>query len=298
MRSARPLALLAAAAIFCAVGCGALASDGLGLAGIHNFHRATTNVFSGAQPEGEAAFAALAGLRVKTILSVDGAKPDVVLAAKHGLRYVHLPIGYDGITSSRIAELAQAAATLPGPIFVHCHHGLHRGPAAAAILCRASAGWNADEAEDFMKRAGTAPEYSGLYRGVREFMPPSPAQLAAVGTNFSTVAKTTSLVDAMVAIDAHFDRLDSSDRAGWKPAPTAASGASAREALLLLEQLRELARTSDTKQRPADYRAKLNESCAAAEKLHAQLTAGMPVAEAFTRVSHSCADCHRRYRNE
>ena len=30
-------------------------------------------------------------------------------------------------------HLARAARTLPGPIFVHCHHGMHRGPAAAAV---------------------------------------------------------------------------------------------------------------------------------------------------------------------
>src|SRR5258706_10041968 len=54
-------------------------------------------VISGGQPEGEAGFVELKGLGIKTIISVDGAKPDVEMAKKYGLRYVHLPHGYDGI---------------------------------------------------------------------------------------------------------------------------------------------------------------------------------------------------------
>ncbi len=68
---------------------------------LHNAHRVTDKVLSGAQPEGEAAFAELARLGVRTIISVDGATPDVQLASKHGLRYVHLPITYGGVTTGQ-----------------------------------------------------------------------------------------------------------------------------------------------------------------------------------------------------
>src|SRR5262245_14725203 len=44
-------------------------------------------VISGGLPEGDAAFKELADLGVKTIISVDGAKPDVATAKKYGLRY-------------------------------------------------------------------------------------------------------------------------------------------------------------------------------------------------------------------
>ena len=47
-------------------------------------------------------------LGVKTVISVDGAKPDVDLAKKHGMRYVHLPHGYDGVPDDRAKELAKA----------------------------------------------------------------------------------------------------------------------------------------------------------------------------------------------
>jgi hypothetical protein len=50
--------------------------------GIHNLFRVTANLYSGSGPEGEKAFAALAKLGVKTVISVDGAKPDLENAKK------------------------------------------------------------------------------------------------------------------------------------------------------------------------------------------------------------------------
>ena len=58
---------------------------------------------------------------------------------------------------------------MPGPLFVHCHHGLHRGPTAAALICEGLRGWSPEQAEKWMTVAGTATNYSGLYRTVREF---------------------------------------------------------------------------------------------------------------------------------
>src|SRR5688500_5709584 len=80
-------------------------------------------VISGGLPEGDKAFKELADLGVKTVISVDVAKPDVALAKKYGLRYVHLPHGYDGVPELRAKELAKAVRDLPGPVYIHCHHG-------------------------------------------------------------------------------------------------------------------------------------------------------------------------------
>ena len=41
----------------------------------------------------------IADMGVKTILSVDGKIPDAEEAAKYGIRYVHVPIRYGGITN-------------------------------------------------------------------------------------------------------------------------------------------------------------------------------------------------------
>jgi protein tyrosine phosphatase (PTP) superfamily phosphohydrolase (DUF442 family) len=106
----------------------------LSVASLPNAFRVSERIYSGGNPDDERGFAALAKLGVKTAISVDGARPDVETARRFGIRYVHLPFGYDGIPKDRIAELAKCAATMQGPLYIHCHHGKHRGPAAVAAI--------------------------------------------------------------------------------------------------------------------------------------------------------------------
>ncbi len=270
------------------------------LAGVHNAFQVTERIYSGSQPEDEAAFAALAKLGVKTIVSVDGGKPDVETARKHGIRYIHLPIGYDGVPTNRVIELAKAALTQPGPFFVHCHHGLHRGPAAVAIICQALEGWSARKAEAWMREAGTSPDYPGLFRSAREFKQPTQEQLAATGP-LPEFTQPSSLVEAMVTIDEHFSRLKLSQQAGWKSPPGHADISPPHEATMLWEQLREMARLPDTAQRPEDYRAKLADSEQTADALRRLLRESADPAlldATFKRAAQSCSACHRSYRNQ
>ena len=267
---------------------------------VHNLFRATTNVFSGNSPDSDAAFAEIAKLGVKTIISVDGSKPDVETARKHGLRYIHLPIGYDGVPSNRVAELAKAAQTVGGSLYVHCHHGLHRGPAAVAVICESTAGWTTNQAVGWLKQAGTAADYTGLYRSAMEFRLPSPAALARI-IELPEVAKTSSLVEAMVAIDEEFDRLKTAQKVGWSKIPNQPDLTPAHTATILWEHFKELARTDDTAKRPEDYRAKL----AASEKATDQFRALLRDAKAdpstrdsaFQTLTKTCAACHQQYRN-
>ena len=271
------------------------------IAGVRNAFRASERVYSGSQPEGDAAFVELAKMGVKTIISVDGGKPDVEAARKHGLRYIHLPIGYDRVPADRAEQLAQAAKTAEGKVFVHCHHGKHRGPAAVAIVCRTMENWTPERAEAWLKQAGTAPDYPGLYRSVREYQTPSAARLAKVGP-LPEIAKTEALVDAMVAIDEQFDHLKAIEKTGWKAPPSGADLSPAHEATLLWEQLRELARTDDTAKRPEDYRTKLAGAERAAAALRIALGAAPPdltaASAALKESSQQCGSCHKAFRNE
>jgi len=269
------------------------------ISGIHNAFRVSGKVYSGSQPEDNAAFAALARLGVKTIVSVDGGKPDVELARQNGLRYVHLPIGYDGVPTNRVAELAKLTAMFSGPFFVHCHHGLHRGPAAVAIICEASEGWTTNRAETWMREAGTADDYPGLYRAAREFKAPTAAQLAAI-KELPEVSRTSSLVESMVVIDEHFSWLKQSQKAGWKTPPGQADISPVNEATILWEQFREMARLDDTAKRPEDYRAKLKDAEVAADALRNLLRRPADNAAldaAFKQSTQTCAGCHKKYRN-
>jgi protein tyrosine phosphatase (PTP) superfamily phosphohydrolase (DUF442 family) len=125
--------------------------------GLHNVYRLTQGLYS-SSPEGDQGFASLRALGVLTVLSVDGVRPDIERAHKYGLRYVHLPIGYDGMPSQQALRVARAVRDLPGPVHVHCHHGKHRGPAAAAVarLCLDER-CTVEDALAWLRRAGIDP---------------------------------------------------------------------------------------------------------------------------------------------
>ncbi|MEK0450962.1 MAG: hypothetical protein RL088_3230 [Verrucomicrobiota bacterium] len=277
------------ASLFCLE---ANASEPVQLPGIANAFRVTDRILSGSQPGGDAAFRALADLGVKTIVSVDGAKPDLETARRFGLRYIHLPIGYDGVPQARVPELAKVAQKpAEGLIFVHCHHGKHRGPTAVAIMCEIAEGWSPAKAEEWLRKAGTGTEYAGLYRSVLEFKPVTKEQIAAVGP-LPEIAKTPGIVDAMIAIDEHFDLLKEAQRAGWQSAPG--------DATLLLEQYREIARLEDTAKRNDSYRALLAKGTEAATQLAEALrTHSADKADAAIKeLRENCAACHKEHRNQ
>ncbi len=261
---------------------------------LHNVFELAEGFYSGNSPDTEDGFRELQKLGVKTIISVDGSKPHVALAHKYGMRYVHLPIGYDGVPQARAVELVKATQAAHGPVYVHCHHGKHRGPAAAATVCRATQGWSVGKADEFLKLAGTSPEYAGLYRDLRAFRPPSEAELARVPAEFLEVAKTPDVVATMVAIDEHFDLIKAAQKASWREVP-------AQSATLLWELLREHGRDPETAKRGASYTAKLAESERAADTL--RLLLRDPAATSTARdaallgAGKTCAACHKAHRN-
>ena len=72
--------------------------DAAGLpVGLERYRRRSDRIGQGGEPHGEVAFRNLAALGYDTVVSVDGARPDVETAAKYGLRYVHGPLGYEGV---------------------------------------------------------------------------------------------------------------------------------------------------------------------------------------------------------
>jgi hypothetical protein len=274
--------------------------------GLHNLFAVGTNFFSGSTPENEAAFAALAKLGVKTIVSVDGAKPDVDLARKHGLRYVHLPHGYDGISTNLQLQFAKAGETLPGPFYVHCHHGKHRGPTAVAVMCMANSGWTATQAETWMHAAGTADNYTGLFETVRHFQKPAQAQLGMVSTNFPETAQVSGLVDSMVKIDERWEHLQAVRQAGYVAPKNHPDLKPANEAVILWELYRETQRLTESTKHGIDFIARLKAAEKEAKEAERLLRAfaGAPGAEtraqldkAFAAMRQSCSTCHKKYRD-
>jgi protein tyrosine phosphatase (PTP) superfamily phosphohydrolase (DUF442 family) len=259
------------------------------MAGLHNLLRVRDDLWSGSSPEGDDGFRSLRELGIRTVVSVDGATPDVNRARAYGIRYVHLPLGYGGVTREQAVRLAKAAAALPGPVYVHCHHGKHRGPTAAALMCQSRIdGWSADEAHAFLVTAGTDPRYEGLYAAVREFRPPSAEELAGETADFPEVAEVGGLAARMVEVQDAWDRL--------KQAPF---GARAGLAVQLVEHYREAARLPEVRARPDTFLSLLAEAERGARELESAIRSGDIArwAAAADRSARQCAACHRDYRD-
>jgi hypothetical protein len=264
-------------------------------------------LLSGGQPEGEKGFLTLRRLGVRTVISVDGSIPDVEVARRLGLRYVHLPVGYDGIPREQAIRLVEAVRELPGPVFVHCHHGKHRGPAAAAVSALATEGWDRAQARSWLDRAGTDPRYKGLFATVDQFTPPSVEELGQVEQDeLPERAKVSALVESMVEIDHIWDRLQEIQKAGFRTPKDSPDLDPSHEALMLVEQFREAARHEESKAKGEPFVRSLATAARDATSLEAALRefSTSPRSEAlettkasFVRVSQDCTTCHARFRD-
>jgi protein tyrosine phosphatase (PTP) superfamily phosphohydrolase (DUF442 family) len=272
-----------------------------------NAYRLHARVISGGQPAGEPAFARLKELGVRTVISVDGAKPEVEFAKKHGLRYVHLPHGYDGVPEERAKELAKAVRDLPGPIYIHCHHGKHRSPAAATVACVGAGLLAPGNALAVLETAGTSENYRGLYQAAEAAKRFDDALLDELRVEFPETVKVPPIADAMIAMEHTHDHLKQLAAVGWRPINKSPDLDPAHEALLLREHYTELLRTDEVKEQPEGFQKLLAESEVTAQELEALLAdwkkAGSPappraeIGQAFAAVTKSCATCHKTYRD-
>lgn len=264
-------------------------------------------VISGGLPEGDAAFGELQSLGVKTVISVDGMKPDVATARKYGLRYVHLPHGYDGVPAARVQELAKAVRELEGPIYIHCHHGKHRSPAAASVACVGAGLIPQAAGVAILELAGTSTNYRGLYESARNAKPLEAALLDALEVEFPESAEVPPMAEAMVAIGHTHDHLQLIAESGWRSPADHPDLDPAHEALLLREHFTELLRTESVRREPEEFQTYLRESEEAAKALEEALhtwsaTAEEPDPPESVRmysgtISANCKACHALYRD-
>lgn len=273
----------------------------------HELHNVFTiagdgrTIISGASPDTDAAFQELRSLGIRTIISVDGASPDVALAHAHGLRYVHIPVTYAEVTEPERLALARAVRDLPGPVYIHCHHGKHRGPAAAAAVSVALSLLSPQKGIGFMKEAGTAPNYAGLYACVAGATPASEQELDAAPDEFPEVHRPKGFVAAMVETDMVFEHLKDVRSAGWRVPAANPDLVPASEAGRLADLLRMGAEDPRAIARGADFMNTLSASVQAATDLENAIVRGDPAPELERRwkvVATSCTGCHATYRDK
>ena len=207
---------------------------------------------------------------------------------------MHIPFGYDGISSEAAASLSRVMEE-QGPIYFHCHHGQHRGPAAAAIACVASGEADGKTALAILRQAGTSEKYKGLWRGVAQFRIPPPDTAPTRLTDGVTVAAMTS---AMAQIGRAFDNLKACERSGWtspKDHPDVAPG---REARVLREGFERAVKTPtlNNDQRLKSWMIQAADNSRALERT---LNGGKPsdATPIFNTLKQSCTQCHEKHRD-
>ena len=250
--------------------------------GLANLHRWNESLLTGGAPEGDAAFDALQKLGVRTLVSVDALPPDLGRAAARGMIYAHLPIGYDRVPPGRAFGLAKVLRDSPGPVYLHCHHGKHRGPcsAVAALRCLGRLG---DDPRGQLARVGTDPHYAGLIDSALTVTVPGAGELDALPAVFPSRAEVAPLAELMVAMDGAFAELKA------RPTPEGA--------LQLAELYREANRLPEVERRGPDFARQLADGERAALELKAAPAGEGGAGRLVARLGAQCKACHGRYRD-
>lgn len=268
--------------------------------GLEHLYAVGDRVISGSEPLGPAGFASLEALGVQTVISVDAQRPDVEIARAHGLRYVHLPFGYDNVPQERQRELAGAVRHLPGRIYIHCHHGVHRGPAAVAVACVGAGWWSPEQATRFLKTVGTSPSYQGLYTSVARAPILNDSQLAS-SADLPEVAEVDDLAEAMADLDRAADLLKIVAGNNWEVPADHPDLVPAHQAQRIRRRLEDALKADAPHNHEEDYRRMMKASMTLTGDLQQHLERHPLDIEAlnqtFGRLKTSCLDCHLMYRH-
>ncbi|MGE0143465.1 MAG: hypothetical protein AB7I19_06930 [Planctomycetota bacterium] len=274
--------------------------------GLHNVFQLSDRIISGSEPENEAAFARLQSMGVKTILSVDGKAPDAETAARYGMRYVHVPIRYKGMEPEELSHIAKTFREQAGPFFVHCYHGQHRGPAAAAIGRVVLDGVGRQTAIAEMRQwCGTSKSYEGLYSVIAYGSLPDAAATAQDDFDFPARHRFDGVRAVMVDAARSFDTLKELVANEWKPLDHHPDAKPLTEATRLAEGFAQLVADRSFAAEPTDYQTWMRECDEWSQKLVDYLRAadggdaesGKAAAAALKEAGARCAACHKEYRN-
>ena len=196
---------------------------------------------------------------------------------------------------------------LEGPLYIHCHHGKHRSPAAASAACVAAGLIPESLSVSILKIAGTSPHYRGLYESARRAVPLETALLDQLTVEFPEKAELPPMAEAMVAIAHTHGHLQLVAAAGWRSPPDHPDLDPAHEALLLREHFTEMLRTDQTQQHPPAFQELLRHSEQASHALEQALrhrttaqqetTPPESVQHLWSRINNNCNACHQQFRD-
>ena len=276
----------------------------VGAPGLKNLVTYHPGFVSGSAPRGVQGFATLEALGVRTVVSVDGGEPEVEIARDRGMRYIHLPVGYDGFDEARRLQLIRAVldGLELGAVYIHWHHGMHRSAAAAAAVVVGSGWATADEAIERMRVSGTSRRYQGLYQCAARSIPIDAAEIEAVDPDFPEVDRPDDFVEMMIEMDLAVEHLGLIAGADWGPPESHPDLVPVAEAGRLADLLRVASEGGRAAaELDADFAARLDRQAEQVTRLESLLLVPEldPIAldRALAAIRRSCVSCHIDHRD-
>ena len=241
-------------------------------------------VYVGGQLDG---YEELQRMGFRSVIDVDATAPP--RGKDLDLRIVHLPLRYSGITTDEARLLADAMASMDRPIYVHCHHGTNRAPAAAAVALVGIGEWTPDRGVRLLEVSGTDRAFAGLYDSVASSNVIPRDERMPIDQIDRTMEEFPVL---MAGIDDSWAALIE-DVERRRPA----TDVTARSAEFV-DMLR-VAFDADARMESESYRALANQVVVEATELeHALRGVQMNrVQILLDAVGATCTACHRQYRN-
>lgn len=252
---------------------------------MREFHHLTPNLLVGPRPSREQ-IEELSAFGIQKVISVDALPPESSLWGK-SIRVRHLPLSYRELPKTLQLRLARELTTDGVKTYVHCHHGKHRGPAAALAALRTLDQLDQAEATVWLDRCGV--EYKGLRDAVQNARPESSDDILAA-LPLEEIAATRSLSRMMAEIDQVWDRLKKVPSPDDPIAKTQIEDAS---------HLVDLFRLSSKSAGPVDpaYPKQMREAVDLATALENQLQLGLDTTQLRADLRASCRTCHKAFRN-
>ena len=249
------------------------------------------DIWTGPAPLDAAAVVRLKELGVRTIVSVD-ALPSPQAA---GVRHVHLPVGYDGLPAAFQTSMLVAWRDCPRPIYVHCHRGRHRGPAAAVTLLRSLGRLDQDQGRAMLLRCKTSMAYPGLWHSVRSAEPVTTATLSQLhAPPLRAQQQVGSIATCMASMDRSWSDVLKAQASRFSTDKAMTARADAAEVSDALRQLQTL-----TKARSAQWQCGVGLAIEGATALEAALERGDAAQAVLVSswLDQHCTSCHARFRD-
>jgi len=254
------------------------------------------DIWTGAAPADATAMRTLFDAGIRTVISVD-ALPSPLAPAGVEMRRVHLPVGYDGLSATVQDALLVAWRDCSKPLYIHCHHGKHRGPAAAVTLLRRLGRIDVAEGFTTLRACGTSFAYPGLYQSMREATGVTSATLQALEIPLQEHYQVGSLTAGMAALDRSWENVLESQRGGWQRTQRHPDAAPTAETAAVTEHLRVIATMPHAY--PQSFDSALARVIEASTRLEAAVARGdfLMAGRLASWMDSSCVACHAGHRD-